>query len=143
MAPFAHVTTDVHLPANNIPVISFKQVEAPSEVVEVVVEAKIDEDWLIGFVPNGGKEFSHQFVSNPDWKRYHYGKIIGYLLGLILQVCNLVQAETNLVHPIYMSSQFLGSSTVGLCSIVVRRIKPGKNFTNLTAELCQQVCMHC
>ncbi|PVG01688.1 hypothetical protein CPB86DRAFT_834002 [Serendipita vermifera] len=112
MAPFAHIVTDVYLPASPIPV---EQARAPSQVTEVVVEGKIDEDWLIGFVPNGG-----------------------YLLGLVLQACNLVQADTNLVHPIYISSQFLGSSTAGACSIIVRRIKPGKNFTNLTAELCQQ-----
>ncbi|CAG8761390.1 3562_t:CDS:1, partial [Acaulospora colombiana] len=50
MAPFAHINTDVYLPANPAPI---EQAKKPSQETEVVVEGKIDEDWLIGFVPNG------------------------------------------------------------------------------------------
>ncbi|KAG8772591.1 hypothetical protein FRC15_002630, partial [Serendipita sp. 397] len=62
----------------------------------------------------------------------------GYILGLIIQACNLVQASTSQSEPLYLSAQFLGASSVGPCAIQVNRIKTGRSYCNLTATLGQK-----
>jgi hypothetical protein len=53
----------------------------------------------------------------------------------------MVQNTTNLPDPLYLSTQFLSSSAVGACLIAVQRIKDGKSYANLTAQLIQNVCL--
>lgn len=64
---------------------------------------------------------------------------IGYLISLVIQACNLVQHGTNQPDPLHLSTQFIGSSTPGSCIIRIKRIKTGKNYSNLVAELSQGV----
>ncbi|KAG8811414.1 hypothetical protein FRC19_003798 [Serendipita sp. 401] len=96
-------------------------VSASQNKEEVELQARIDDEWLVLVVPNGG-----------------------YILGLILQACNLVQAGTSQREPLYSSVQFLGTSFVGSCTIHIKRIKTGRSYCNLTATLSQkgQVNLH-
>ncbi|KAG8801030.1 hypothetical protein FRC18_007892 [Serendipita sp. 400] len=88
---------------------------------KVELHARVDDEWLVMVVPDGG-----------------------YILGLIIQACNLVQASTSQSEPLYLSAQFLGASSVGPCAIQVNRIKTGRSYCNLTATLGQkgQVNLH-
>ncbi|KAG8844101.1 hypothetical protein FRB91_002857 [Serendipita sp. 411] len=83
---------------------------------KVELHARVDDEWLVMVVPDGG-----------------------YILGLIIQACNLVQASTSQSEPLYLSAQFLGASSVGPCAIQVNRIKTGRSYCNLTATLGQKV----
>ncbi|KIM23766.1 hypothetical protein M408DRAFT_332141 [Serendipita vermifera MAFF 305830] len=78
------------------------------------MEGLIDPDWMVAVVPHGG-----------------------YLVALIIQACNLVQATTKQPEVLYLSTQFIGSSTPGPCTITIQRIKGGKNYSNLVAKLIQ------
>jgi hypothetical protein len=66
-------------------------------------------------------------------------EIIGYLLGLVLQACGIIQGETDQKEPLHLSAQYLGSSTAGPCIINVERVKSGKSYCNLAATVSQSV----
>jgi Thioesterase-like superfamily len=59
----------------------------------------------------------------------------------VVQACNLIQGVTTQPDPLHVSTQFIAGSTPGPCIITIRRIKEGRNYCNLTAELSQAVCL--
>ena len=64
----------------------------------------------------------------------------GYVLALILEACLQYQSSRVHVDPLHVTAHFLRTTSVGSFKIHVRTLKIGNGFTNLTAELVQEVC---
>jgi len=60
-------------------------------------------------------------------------------LGVIVQACIQHQSGSSHTDPIYVSAHFLRATNVGVGQVQVKRLKSGKTFTNIFAELVQQV----
>lgn len=112
MAPFAQNMREVRLVEQG----KRETTNVDSQSLEAQFEARIDGEWAVLVVPNGG-----------------------YLLGLLIQASTMFQEGSPLSEPLYLSAQFLGSTSVGPCTIVVNKIKSGKSYVNLTAKLVQKV----
>lgn len=118
MAPFAQNMREVRLVEQG----KRETTNVDSQSLEAQFEARIDGEWAVLVVPNGG-----------------------YLLGLLIQASTMFQEGSPLSEPLYLSAQFLGSTSVGPCTIVVNKIKSGKSYVNLTAKLVQKgrINIHC
>lgn len=64
---------------------------------------------------------------------------LGYSLGVIVEACIQHQSGSSHVDPIYVSAHFLRATNAGIGQVRVRLLKSGKTFTNILAELVQQV----
>ncbi|KAG8214432.1 thioesterase-like superfamily-domain-containing protein [Butyriboletus roseoflavus] len=66
---------------------------------------------------------------------------VGYALGVILEACTRYQSGSGSSHadPVYVSAHFLRATNVGIGQVRVKLLKSGKTFTNILAELVQQV----
>ena len=63
----------------------------------------------------------------------------GYLLGHILRAATQFQSVTSHKEPFYLTSQFLGSSSVDPYTVHLKRIKSGHTMSNLFADFRQNV----
>ena len=63
----------------------------------------------------------------------------GYALGLLLEACIQYQSATPHLDPIHITAHFLRPTVAAPFTVHVRTIKTGSGFTNLTAELLQEV----
>lgn len=111
MAPFAENLRSVRFVSDT----KHDTTHVDRDLLEAQFEARIDDEWMVLTVPNGG-----------------------YILGLVIQACTLLQEGSPQPEPLYLSSQFLGSTSVGPCTIIVSRVKSGKSYVNLTAKLVQK-----
>ncbi|KAF7298372.1 hypothetical protein MKEN_01361800 [Mycena kentingensis (nom. inval.)] len=82
---------------------------------EDVYLVHLDEDWVVGNVPNGG-----------------------YALGVIAQACIVHQATSDLPSPLHVVAHYLNPTMVGTAEIGLRVVKQGKSFVNIVAELEQE-----
>jgi hypothetical protein len=64
----------------------------------------------------------------------------GYVLALILEACLQYQSSRAHVDPLHVTAHFLRTTSVDSFKIHVCTLKIGNGFTNLTAELVQEVC---
>ncbi|KIM23765.1 hypothetical protein M408DRAFT_11350 [Serendipita vermifera MAFF 305830] len=114
MAPFARNMAEIRLKSEGIANNAHSESNQADGSSIYIMEGRIDPDWMVAVVPHGG-----------------------YLIALIVQACNLVQATTKQAEVLYLSTQFIGPSTPGPCTITIQRIKSGKNYSNLVANLSQ------
>ena len=63
----------------------------------------------------------------------------GYVLGLILESAIKKQSDTSHPDPIHVTAHFLRSATTSPFEVHIQILKPGRGFTNLTANLVQEV----
>ncbi|KAF9262892.1 hypothetical protein L218DRAFT_866279 [Marasmius fiardii PR-910] len=77
-----------------------------------------DGEWSVGAVPNGG-----------------------YVLGLIVEACIQRQSGTRHRDPIHVTAHFLRATAIQPFTIHVRKLREGKGFTNLVAELIQNALL--
>lgn len=64
----------------------------------------------------------------------------GYVLGLILESAIKKQSDTSHPDPIHVTAHFLRSATTSSpFEVHIQILKPGRGFTNLTANLVQEV----
>ncbi|KAG9315955.1 thioesterase-like superfamily-domain-containing protein [Chiua virens] len=75
---------------------------------------ELEPSWTVGAVPQGG-----------------------YSLGVIVEACIRHQSDSSHPDPIHVSAQFLRAAHFGAGQVQVKRLKSGKTFTNLLAELVQ------
>lgn len=121
MAPFSSSMVAIRMQ----PTSTLKPIEVDKTMREegsFTMEANVDEEWSVGVVPNGG-----------------------YLVALMIRACSIVQRETPHDEPVYLSTQYLGSSTSGPCTITVKRVKRNNDFSNIVAVLVQKgrTNIHC
>ena len=64
----------------------------------------------------------------------------GYVLGLILEACIQYQAHTSHVDVLHATAHFLRTTYTAAFTVSVKSMKIGSGFTNLTADLIQDVC---
>ena len=70
-------------------------------------------------------------------KRY-----LGYLLALILEACIQFQSTTAHIDPIHITAHYLRTTFAAPFTISIRSLKTGSGFTNLSAELLQEVLIN-
>ena len=75
----------------------------------------------------------------PGRSEWSFEMLLGYLLGHILRAATQFQSATSHKEPLYLASQFLGSSTVDPYTIHMKRIKSGHTMANLLADFRQNV----
>jgi Thioesterase-like superfamily len=65
----------------------------------------------------------------------------GYVLSLILEAGMQYQARIHPKHPdpLHITAYYLQRNDIAGCEIRIKRVKIGRSFTNLTAELVQKV----
>ena len=70
---------------------------------------------------------------------------LGYSLGVIVEACIQYQSGSSHTDPIYVSANYLRATNPAIGQVRVKLLKSGKTFTNILAELVQQVrvAMHC
>ena len=65
--------------------------------------------------------------------------VLGYSLGVIVEACIHHQSGSSHADPIHISAHFLRATNIGVGKVQVKLLKSGKTFTNILAELVQQV----
>jgi hypothetical protein len=65
--------------------------------------------------------------------------VLGYSLGVVVEACIQHQSGSSHADPIHVSAHFLRATNVGVGKVQVKLLKSGKTFTNILAELVQQV----
>ena len=63
----------------------------------------------------------------------------GYVLGLIMDACAQHQSQTGQPDAAHVSAQYLLATAVDECEIVIRVLRRGKSWTNLSGRLIQKV----
>jgi hypothetical protein len=72
-----------------------------------------------------------------------YYSLLGYLLALILEACIQFQSTTAHIDPIHITAHYLRTTFAAPFTICIRSLKTGSDFTNLSAELMQEVIQNC
>ena len=67
---------------------------------------------------------------------------LGYLLALILEACIQFQSTTAHIDPIHITAHYLRTTFAAPFTISIRSLKTGSGFTNLSAELLQEVLIN-
>lgn len=65
--------------------------------------------------------------------------IPGYVLGLILEACIQYQSATSHVDLLHVNAHFLRTTFTTAFTVCIRTVKRGAGYTNLTADLVQDV----
>ena len=68
-----------------------------------------------------------------------YHVLLGYLLALIVEACIQFQSTTAHIDPIHITAHYLRTTYAAPFTICIRSLKTGSGFTNLSAELLQEV----
>ena len=68
-----------------------------------------------------------------------YYVLLGYLLALIVEACIQFQSTTAHIDPIHITAHYLRTTYAAPFTICIRSLKTGSGFTNLSAELLQEV----
>ena len=71
--------------------------------------------------------------------RFCVKRYLGYLLALILEACIQFQSTTAHIDPIHITAHYLRTTFAAPFTICIRSLKTGSGFTNLSAELLQEV----
>jgi hypothetical protein len=61
----------------------------------------------------------------------------GYILAIITNACIQFQAETKQRDPLHVTTHYLKASQKGAFEVRVCRLREGKSYSNITAELVQ------
>ncbi|KAG8910592.1 hypothetical protein FRC00_007934 [Tulasnella sp. 408] len=79
----------------------------------------------------------YECTADPEWA---FGVVTygGYALGLVVDAARTLQAPTSHPDIIHLSSQFLRATTPGPMEIRIAKVRAGKQFTNLAAEVHQK-----
>ena len=67
--------------------------------------------------------------------------VIGYALGTLVEASILHQAASEVSHtdPIHVTAHFLRATNAGTGEVQIKLVKTGRTFTNLHAQLVQNV----
>lgn len=65
--------------------------------------------------------------------------IVGYVFALILEACIKYQSTTRHVDPLHATAHFLRTTYTTAFNVSIQTVKIGAGFTNVTAELIQEV----
>ncbi len=101
---------------------------------EAEFQGHVDSSWRVISVPHGGVSYFP-----PGRSESPFEVLPGYLLGHILRAATQFQSATSHKEPLYLASQFLGSSTVDPYTVHLKRIKTGHAMSNLLADFRQNV----
>ena len=101
---------------------------------EAEFQGHVDSNWKVISVPHGGMSYFP-----PGRSEWLFKVLPGYLIGHILRAATQFQSTTSHTEPLYLASQFLGSSTVGPYTVHLKRIKSGHTMSNLLADFRQNV----
>jgi hypothetical protein len=63
----------------------------------------------------------------------------GYVLALMIESCMKYQSSTAHPDPIHVSAHYLHSTSIGPFTVHVRKLKQGRGFSNVVADLIQNV----
>ena len=75
-------------------------------------------------------------------KAVFYYVLLGYLLALIVEACIQFQSTTDHIDPIHITAHYLRATYAALFTICIHSLKTGSGFTNLSAELSQEVVIN-
>jgi hypothetical protein len=64
---------------------------------------------------------------------------LGYVLGLILEACIQYQSATSHVDILHVNAHFLRTTFTTAFTVCIRTVKRGAGYTNVTADLIQDV----
>ena len=101
---------------------------------EAEFQGHVDSNWRVISVPHGGVSYFR-----PERSEWSFEVLPGYLLGHILRAATQFQSATSHKEPLYLASQFIGSSTIDPYTIHLKRIKSGHTMSNLLADFRQNV----
>ena len=101
---------------------------------EAEFQGQVDSNWRVISVPHGGVG-----CLRPDRREWSSEVFPGYLIGHVLRAATKFQSATPHKEPLYLASQFIGSSTVDPYTINLKRIKSGRTMSNLLADFRQNV----
>ncbi|KAI0301133.1 thioesterase-like superfamily-domain-containing protein [Multifurca ochricompacta] len=89
---------------------------------------------VVSFENDGATIYSG--IADPEWTA---GSVPmgGYLLGMVIEATNQLQSDTTHKDPLHVTAHFLRLVSTGPLEVHVRRVRSGKGFSNLTAELVQ------
>ena len=119
-------------------------------------EGVVDREWTVE--RSGLSSFSHRlhltkssttvlptevfFYNSILLVRFCVKRTLGYLLALILEACIQFQSTTAHIDPIHVTAHYLRASFAAPFTICIRSLKTGSGFTNLSAELLQEVLIN-
>lgn len=66
-------------------------------------------------------------------------QVAGYVLGLVLEACIQFQSTKAHVDPLHVTAHFVRTTLTTAFDVCIRVVKIGAGFTNLTADLVQDV----
>jgi hypothetical protein len=104
-----------------------------------VIFSSGDNDVQHARIPNGGESC---YLNIPFRRLINLGQFPGYVLALITEACIQHQSGSPSGHsdPIHITAHYLRTTAVSQFEILIRVLKSGRGFTNLTADLVQKVC---
>jgi hypothetical protein len=65
--------------------------------------------------------------------------LAGYVLGVIVDAVVQNQRDTSQPDPIHISAHYLEPSMPGKVEVRIKELRPGRRYSNITADLYQKV----